>query len=314
MKLFKNIHPLVLLIVAVSLPLPAPAASPVVPLLQAHAHNDYAHAHPLHDALGQGFCGVEADVWLVDGQLLVAHDRRQVRPDRTLQALYLDPLRERVRENGGRVYPDGPSITLLIDLKSDAVATYQTLEKILEPYHPVLTRFESKRTETNAVTVVVSGNRPKDLMLSERMRWAGYDGRLADLDTGWSPHFMPLVSDNWTLHFQWRGRGEMSAADQRKLSDLVAKAHHQGYRLRFWSIPDFPAGWRVLQDAGVDLINTDNLAGFAKFSAEERAKSPSDSLTSPLLSFPGALPSACWRHVRSDRYRRPAQCGQVGAV
>ena len=35
------------------------------------------------------------------------------------QALYLDPLRERVRKNGGRVYANGPEFTLLIDLKSD---------------------------------------------------------------------------------------------------------------------------------------------------------------------------------------------------
>jgi hypothetical protein len=47
------------------------AAAPV-PLTRAHAHNDYLHARPLFDALDHGFCSVEADVWLVDGKLLVA--------------------------------------------------------------------------------------------------------------------------------------------------------------------------------------------------------------------------------------------------
>src|ERR1700686_2617314 len=65
----------------------------VVPLRHAHAHNDYEHKRPLFDALDCGFCSVEADIWLVDGKLLVAHDRNQVKPERTLQALYLDPLR-----------------------------------------------------------------------------------------------------------------------------------------------------------------------------------------------------------------------------
>jgi len=65
------------------------------PLVNAHAHNDYEHARPLLDALDRGFCSVEADVWLVDGQLLVAHDRGKAKPGRTLQALYLDPLRAR---------------------------------------------------------------------------------------------------------------------------------------------------------------------------------------------------------------------------
>src|SRR5947207_7295225 len=89
----------------------------VVPLPQAHAHNDYEHTRPLLDALDNGFCSVEADIHLVDGRLLVAHDRAHVRPDRTLQSLYLDPLRERATHNGGRVYPGGPPVVLLVDFK-----------------------------------------------------------------------------------------------------------------------------------------------------------------------------------------------------
>ena len=36
----------------------------VVPLPNAHAHNDYEHKRPLFDALDHGFCSVEADVFL----------------------------------------------------------------------------------------------------------------------------------------------------------------------------------------------------------------------------------------------------------
>ncbi len=45
------------------------------PLARAHAHNDYRHHRPLLDALAHGFTSVEADVFLVDDQLLVAHGR-----------------------------------------------------------------------------------------------------------------------------------------------------------------------------------------------------------------------------------------------
>ncbi|HET6325009.1 MAG TPA: hypothetical protein VFG04_09940, partial [Planctomycetaceae bacterium] len=48
------------------------AAEPT-PLIRAHAHNDYEHKRPLFDALDQGLCSVEADIFLVDGQLLVGH-------------------------------------------------------------------------------------------------------------------------------------------------------------------------------------------------------------------------------------------------
>ena len=44
------------------------------PLLRAHAHNDYLHSRPLADALAHGFWSIEADVWLTNGALLVAHD------------------------------------------------------------------------------------------------------------------------------------------------------------------------------------------------------------------------------------------------
>src|SRR4051812_35240043 len=101
---------------------------PVKPLTNVHAHNDYEHTRPLFDALDNGFCSVEADIHLVDGKLLVAHDSKEVRPDRTLQSLYLDPLRKRAKQNGGRIYAKGPvSIILLIDIKTDATPTYAAL-------------------------------------------------------------------------------------------------------------------------------------------------------------------------------------------
>src|SRR5437773_5144245 len=91
---------------------------PPRPLTRVHAHNDYEHKRPLLDALDHGFCSVEADIFLVEGKLLVAHELGQTKPERTLQALYLDPLREHVKANGGRVFKDGPEFTLLIELKS----------------------------------------------------------------------------------------------------------------------------------------------------------------------------------------------------
>src|SRR4051794_37229130 len=90
------------------------ADMPVTPLKNAHAHNDYLHRRPLFDALDQGFNSVEADVFLVDGKLLVGHSILELKPGRTLESLYLDPLRDRVRANGGKVYRDSPVFWLLV--------------------------------------------------------------------------------------------------------------------------------------------------------------------------------------------------------
>src|SRR2546426_8184366 len=125
------------------------AAEPT-PLIHAHAHNDYLHKRPLLEALERGFCSVEADIYLAEGKLLVAHDRQMTRPERTLQALYLDPLRERVKKNGGRVFSHGPEFSLLIDLKSDWQNTYPALRDALKQNAPVLTTLLSGTKENNA--------------------------------------------------------------------------------------------------------------------------------------------------------------------
>jgi hypothetical protein len=57
----------------------------------------------------------------------------------------------------------------------------------------------------------------------------------------------------------------MPEGERVKLLDLVDRAHAQGRRIRFWAIPDRPEAWGELLKAGVDLINTDDLAGLQAF-------------------------------------------------
>jgi hypothetical protein len=169
----------------------------VTPLAQAHAHNDYLHRRPLFDALAHGFTSVEADVFLVGDQLCVAHDAREIRPERTLGSLYLDPLRERARQNGGRIYPGRMRFLLLIDLKSAAEPTYRRLHETLAEYRDLVTSFGPEGRQDKAVLVVVSGNRPFELMRSQETRYAGCDGRLTDLYSMRPPTWSPLISDRW---------------------------------------------------------------------------------------------------------------------
>ena len=239
-----------------------------VPLVHAHAHNDYVHKRPLLDALDRGFCSVEADVFLVDGQLLVAHGRSQVKPERTLQALYLDPLRERVKEHGGYVYPGGPEFTLLIELKANWRTSYPALREILKQYAGMLTTFKAGATETNAIRVIITGHRSREMFAGESVRYAALDGDLADLESGTPADLIPWISAEWAPNFKWRGAGPMSESDQIKLRRIVATAHQQGRRVRFWGAPDQPIFWAEMLTNGVDLINTDNLEGVQKFLLE----------------------------------------------
>ena len=234
------------------------------PLLRAHAHNDYYHKRPLLDALAAGFCSVEADVFLKDDTLLVAHSRFELKKERTLESLYLAPLAKRVKANGG-VYKAKAPFHLMIDFKTDGPATYAALKPLLRKYRSMLTAFTANTTKPGAVTIVISGSRPRAAMEQDATRLAGYDGRLGDLGRAESRHFMPWISDSWRSHFKWRGKGELSEREQAKLAKLVKSAHADGQKIRFWAAPDTPAAWEALHNAGVDFINTDRLNDLAKY-------------------------------------------------
>jgi len=236
-----------------------------IPLIHAHAHNDYEHKRPLLDALDHGFCSVEADIYLLNGQLLVAHKSSEVKTNRTLQSLYLDPLRERVKKNGGRIYPNGPEFTLLIDLKTSWTNTWPVLRDVLGKYSDVLTTFHDGKKLSNAITVIISGNRSREMFVGEKIRRAAFDGDLSNLDSAASADFMPWISADWRKDFKWNAKGTMPEDERKHLTEIVAKAHARGRKVRFWAAPDVPALWRELRAADVDMINTDDLAGLEKY-------------------------------------------------
>ena len=242
-----------------------PPKKAVVPLARAHAHNDYEHKRPLFDALDCGFCSVEADIWLVKGELLVGHTPFQLKPERTLEKLYLDPLRARAKANDGKVYPKGPAFYLMIDIKTDAKETFTALAKVLENYADLLTVTRDGKTEVKAVTIVISGNRDAKAVAEQKTRFAALDGRPADLNGDTSAALVPWVSESWRVLFKWDGTGAMPDEERKKLRELVAKAHKQGRKVRFWATPEKVEVWKELLAADVDFLNTDKLADLEKF-------------------------------------------------
>lgn len=242
---------------------PLSAAEPK-PLPRAHAHNDYEHRRPLLDALDCGFCSVEADIWLVKGQLLVAHTPVDWNTERTLEKLYLDPLRTRAKANRGAIQP-GATFYLMIDIKTEAKETYAALAKVLEGYSDILTTTREGKTEAKAVTVVISGNRDAKGMAEQKVRYAALDGRPVDLDGDASAQLVPWISNSWKSHFKWDGTGEMPDAERGVLREFVKKAHKQGRKVRFWAAPETEAAWKELLAADADFINTDKLKELEKF-------------------------------------------------
>ncbi|MEV6292076.1 phosphatidylinositol-specific phospholipase C/glycerophosphodiester phosphodiesterase family protein [Streptomyces sp. NPDC051896] len=242
------------------------------PLWNAHAHNDYEHPRPLFDALDHRFNSVEADIFLVGDQLLIGHDSSELDPSRTLESLYLDPLAARVRADHGSVYRGWRRpLQLLIDIKTEGSSTYLELDRHLRRYPHLFTRYAQGRVHPGPVTAVISGDRVARIpMEAQDERRAFYDGRLTDLGSTAPASFISLISDNWTQNFTWSGEGAFPDAERQKLRNITAAAHARGQQVRFWATPDAAgpardALWTELLAAGVDYLNTDDLAGLENF-------------------------------------------------
>jgi len=238
--------------------------------IPAHAHNDYMHERPLFDAMENGFRSIEADVFAQGDSLYVAHDRKDIKPGRTLRDLYLEPLKEFISDNEKTIYDSASPLILLVDIKDDGLTTYQLLDRILNDFREILCFVSPQGYVYGSVMVVVSGNRPIEYMMQQTERFAFVDGRMQDLSQEYSPHLMPLISDRWTKYFSWMGKGEIPEKEKTQLRLYVQHAHEKGQLIRFWATPDIPgkereAVWTELLEAGVDLINTDDLVGLRAF-------------------------------------------------
>ena len=244
----------------------------------AHAHNDYMHERPLFDALENGFRSIEADVFAIGDSLYVAHNRRDIKPGRTLRALYLEPLMQCISKDRLAIYDSASPLILLVDIKDDGLTTYKLLDHILSESREILCQAGPEGYVPGNVMIVVSGNRPIEYMMQQTQRFAFVDGRMENLTETYPPLLMPLISDRWTKYFTWRGKGDMPEEERVQLRLYVQDAHENGQLIRLWATPDSPgkereAIWNELVEAGVDLINTDDLAGLRAFLLGKKSKS-----------------------------------------
>ncbi len=252
------------------------------PLPQAFAHRDDEHPTPLWDALAAGFRHVEMDVWHLFGRLLVAHDPQDLRPGRTFERLYLAPLAD-AYENG-RLAHDDP-VWLYVDVKTPARGAHRAAERLAGRYERWIAR-PGHGNDAAPIRLVLTGNRPPlDALMASSAGACHYDGRLPDLERTPDARWMPTVSADWSRFSRWRGEGPIPDADRARLRDAVAATRAAGQRLRFWATPERPGTarervWTTLLEEGVDLINTDDLAGLAAFLRDRQRGAPASSSSS----------------------------------
>ncbi|OLL24385.1 Altered inheritance of mitochondria protein 6 [Neolecta irregularis DAH-3] len=176
-----------------------------------HSHNDYLKPRPLFDALIWKCGSLEADVWLRDGALYVAHEEEDINTNQTLSSLYLEPLKSILTQNmdhdgKSSIYPDYPEVSLQFLIESKyptkledpgeiekiGIATVKAIEEALKPLNNWLTSY-SKPTGVSKgpITAVLTGNSPVTYISQLSSRSYFCDAPLSKLvrygQTGWIP-------------------------------------------------------------------------------------------------------------------------------
>ncbi|MCF8257188.1 MAG: hypothetical protein K9J06_06525 [Flavobacteriales bacterium] len=250
------------------------AMAQVKPLPQGHAHNDYWHLRPLHQALEQGFMSVEADIHLLKGDLLVNHETAFTRKGRTLERLYLQPLYELAKANGFRsIFPDGPQeFVLYIDIKQGCPHICDTLISQLKKYEEMLTVWDKGQKRTGAVSIIIGACGREEEWLASPRRWFYFEGNFNALGGPYDSDIIPRLSGSLRGQTRWRGRGQMDGQEQSRLRNTIAAAHAEGRTVRFWAATNRPKVWKILLDEGADIINVDRLRRFKRFMAHRTAE------------------------------------------
>lgn len=235
--------------------------------LPAHSSVDQDQPRPLFSALQNRFASVETDVLLVNNELLIGRSEGEIMAGRTLNNLYLEPLRLIIMRGAGQVYPETTRpLFLFINLLNDPEESYQQLVRTLTPYERYLTRFTSQSTELGAVTIILAANAPRDLINAENERFFALQGELTELlDGSLNPNVTPVVSADWNEFFEWSGSGEISTDERQRLATYNEQARDSQVQLIFRNAPDIPPIWDELRRAGLDLIQTRRAEALADF-------------------------------------------------
>lgn len=224
--------------------------------LLAYAHNDYANARPLHDALALGFRGAEADVYLVGGALRVGHDRRAASRAGTLEALYLAPL-DSLAARCGALTTDGAPFLLTVELKDASAAARDALVAVLARHVPLVAGPRAR------VEVVLVGWQPAPDesvpaldALARRQHRLTRPGAPLPRDSAGRVRLLSLD------YGKMMGRWWVGARGRRRWLAALAEAKRAmpGRLLRAHNVPADARVYAALRAAGVDLIGTKQLA------------------------------------------------------
>ena len=218
----------------------------------AHSHNDYVQAFPFWSAWKQGFGSIEADIFLQQESLLVAHEKSQLNIHNTLDSLYFKPLQRAILQNKGQVYPDSNRfLQLMIDIKTEARSTLSVLVDSLKKY-PVLINCPT-------LIITISGNRPAPEEFVNWPSWIHFDAVPGIIYSSQALAKVEMFSDNFKKYSSWNGKGRMPELEKTALLSVINRSHQSGKKIRCCNAPDGLKSWYAFTSMGGDDRNTEQV-------------------------------------------------------
>lgn len=255
----KKIAPLLLLLLSVV------SAQASEKQLFLHSHNDYYRDAPFYDAYNLGFNSIEADVFLVDGELYVAHDKNEIKQENTLMKLYIEPIIEEMNKNGKLLPKEKAPLQLMIDLKTGG-ETLRELERQLLPYRIYFDRTQSPYT----VQIVISGSTPTPDNFDKYTDFIHYDGRPYHTYTPEQLQRVAMISDGIDNYMK-TSPNSISHETFEACRLAVETANKLGKPFRFWGYPDTLENQKIMLALGVSYLNTDHLKQLRSFIELEKS-------------------------------------------
>jgi alkaline phosphatase len=230
-----------------------------VSAFQAHSHNDYLQKEPFGLAFRHGFGSIEADIFLKNDSLFVAHEEGEITSERTLEALYLLPIAKLCEKGSNSAYytPEQP-LQLLIDLKTPHSATLKMLVETLTPY-------QACWYPAGGVKIVISGDTPPPAQFDDYPEFIFFDGRPEVNYTKIQLNRIALISQSFKKYSGWNGQGKLPREDREVMYQVIEAAHLQNKPFRFWASPDNRNTWETLIELGADFLNTDKIEALSKY-------------------------------------------------
>ncbi|BGP15006.1 hypothetical protein JCM10213_002850 [Rhodosporidiobolus nylandii] len=241
----------------------------------------------LRTALKEGTTWMPVDLWLVDGELLVAKNQQSLDPSQTFSSLFVEPLlrvfqtmavpvgtvHRRRSSVFAHINPQHP-FQLVVRCHTAPSVTFSYLLNALQPLQDasLLSAYcPNADVHTPALITVVSSDADgaelvplEDLTASTEPRIVFRDADIGAFESEdgasqFSREITPVAAGNLEKATGWNGQSPITDQQRQRIIKQIELAHRKQIKVRYEGLPGFPVHVResvrgVLTGLGVDYL------------------------------------------------------------